>query len=51
MTAITIQSNKIVSNELKETKRYESHCTEKSQMNFLANPIIDTHKWEGYWVT
>ena len=31
MTAVTIQSNKIVLNEVKETKDYEGHLTEKNK--------------------
>ena len=39
MTAVAIQANKIVSNALKTAKHYQSHCTEKTKMNFLAHPI------------
>ena len=39
MTAVTIQSNKIVSSELKTTKCYWSHLMKKNQTNFLANPV------------
>ena len=39
MTAVIIQSNKIVLNEAKTTKYYESHCREKNHTNTLANPV------------
>ena len=40
MTAVTIQSNKIVSNEVKDNKvLLEPSYRKKKQMNFLANPI------------
>ena len=38
MTAVMIQSNKIVSNEVKD-KHYSRHLMEKKGMNSLANPI------------
>ena len=38
MTAVMIQSNKIVSNEVKD-KHYSRHLMEKNRMNSLANPI------------
>ena len=40
MTAVPIQSNKIVLNEMKD-KCYQSHLTQKKKlMNFLANPVF-----------
>ena len=43
MTAVTIQSNKIVSNEIKDN--YKSHRMEKiNKRTFLANPILHSHQ-------
>ena len=41
MTAVTIQSNKILL-KVKKTKHYYSHRTEELD-NFLANPILLPH--------
>lgn len=42
MTAMVIQSNKIVQKKLKTTKHYYSHDIKKKKKNefFLANPYI-----------
>ena len=40
MTAVTIQSNKIVSNEVEDNKALLWPFYGKKQMNFLANPVI-----------
>ena len=41
-TAVTIQSNKIVLNEVKGNKAVLDPSYKKKQMNFLANPIYKT---------
>ena len=40
MTAVTIQSKKIVLNEAKDNKALLKTSYRKKQMNFLANPIL-----------
>ena len=40
MTAVTTQSNKIVSNEVKDNQVSLEPSYKKNQMNFLANLII-----------
>ena len=42
MTAVTIQSNKIVSNEVKGNKVLLKPLYGKKRMNLLANPIEST---------
>ena len=39
MTAVTIPSNKIVSNEVKDNQALLEPCYGKNQTNFLAKPI------------
>ena len=39
MTALTIQSNRTVSNEVKDNKALLQHLTENNQTKFLANSI------------
>ena len=39
MTAVTIQSNKIVSNNIKDNEVLLESSQGKNQMNFLATPI------------
>ena len=41
MTAVTKQSNQIVSNEIKENEVLLEPFYGKTQMNFLANPYRD----------
>ena len=41
MTTVTIQSNKIVSNEVKDNEVLQEPCCRKNQTNFLANPVIE----------
>ena len=40
MTAVTIQSNKIVSNNIKDNEVLLESSQGKNQMNFLANPTF-----------
>ena len=40
MTAVTIQSDKMVSNEVKDNEALLEPSYRKNQMNFLANPIF-----------
>ena len=50
MTAITIQSNKIVLNELKDNQTLLEPLHKKNQMNFLTNPIYLTNIYTLYTV-
>ena len=47
MTAVTIQTNKIVYNEVKDKKVLPDPSYGKNQMNFLANPI-ELYAWNLY---
>ena len=42
-TAVTVQSNKIVSNDVKDNEVLRGPSYGKNQTNFLANPILGKH--------
>ena len=46
MTAVTIQSNKIVSNEAKDNQALLEPSYRKNRMDFLANPLLLVHSRE-----
>ena len=41
MTAVTIQSNKTVTNEVKDNEALQEPSYRKNTMDFLANPILN----------